>query len=272
MDDTVAFLPDNTILLSLNAATYNRLGLVGKPSTLNRKGQTIPKYHVQLDLNQSYFRPGKKHYEHVYQCLRRLDLRFDFAIKWEPSAQLHEQTNVSPNSLEGFFHSFDSQLKIERCCPSIRSFTNRSVPIITRKIDLEDVTMSMDTLLNECIDWCEAQMAQVDFTEIDHEVSSFQLDTTNNWTDRGNVHCVQLKGFFTANNVDKLRRHLRQPIGEHLAGMIVHSFVDVPQCWRVRSHHHYKELGGDALYGCAQLNGQVITWTIADCYDFGIEA
>lgn len=252
----------------MNNSTYYKLGIIGVKSTLNRRKNLTPKYRVEICLDKPYFKPGKKNYQRTYECLKRLQLKCDFIIKWQPKESKH-----SPNSLENYFtflknNSTDDELlkriTIHRCIPKLRTFTNRQVPLISINNEPSDETVE------NFIDWIGAQLAEIKFDNVDEEISSFSFEDHDG---RSNVHCAELKGFFISADVEKLWLSLKDILEDDQPNaMIMHGFEDGPQCWTGRNNEHYKNVSGENLYGIAKIKDKTtITWCITDEYDFGIE-
>ncbi|KAI2799152.1 Ribonuclease P protein subunit p40 [Blomia tropicalis] len=256
MDDTYALLPDQTLLLSLNTDTYHRLGLIGKESTLNRKHNIINKYRVMIELGKDYFKPEKKNYQRVMECLKRTQLKCDFILKWEPKLP-----NISPNSLQQYFQ----HVKDNNDCNDeliSKTYSNRSTlkPLHIKTNSEED--------MYEFIDWTSAQFAEINIRSNENE--------SEKYTD---IYCVDIKGFFTGTNVRNLMKRMKKEFGNlpkekqsMMMAMMVHGFEDSPQCWTGRNNEHYKDVSGENLYGFGHFEaGNVISWVIADSFDFGIE-
>lgn len=270
VDDTIALLPNQKIILSLNYDSYYKLGIVGAKSILNKNKILTPKYRVEICLNKSYFKPEKKNYQRTYECLKRSQLAFDFIIKWDPT-----DSCISSNSLENYFNFLKenspsdrllSNMTIEKCVPTLRTFKNSSMPVLCS----DDVESMTDDYLRDFIDWVGAQVAQVNCVDADYEISTFDFG------DRpadSNIYCAELKGFFTSTNITKLRDILKPLLSsDEQNALIVHGFVDSPQCWTGTNNEHYKNISGENLYGIGRLNNQMaISWCLTDEYDFGIE-
>lgn len=76
----VAAVVAGTLVLSVDRATYQALGLQGKPSARGSRGE---RYVVTVDLAERGFVPGAKRYERVRWCLTdRLGLEFPFVFVW----------------------------------------------------------------------------------------------------------------------------------------------------------------------------------------------
>ncbi|XP_046908558.2 ribonuclease P protein subunit p40 [Dermatophagoides farinae] len=284
-ENTMAIIDRKRIILSLNSQTYHRLGIIGTESTMNRKKCLMPKYRVLIDLDKPFFRPDKRHYKRIDECLRRSGLTFDVILKWQPN----QMTNVSPDSLEEYFQHLKQQhnsndpiiakMTIHKCIPNYQSFFQKV-----------DHIFNMDKLLNnpnidenetaDFIEWCCAQMAHVKCETNDLEVSTFQLDQSLSIPKHGNIYVIQINGFFIHENVKKLIQILKPYIcniekDSHtnmVNAIIVHGFENCPQCWCGTNNEHYKNLSGENLYGFSILNSKMkLIWCQSDDYDYGIE-
>lgn len=259
MDDTVALLPDQILLLSVNTESYYKLGLIGEKSTLNKKKNLIEKYRIAIELGQKCFKPDKKNYQRVLECLKRTQMKCDFLIKWTS----HEE-NISANSLFQYFDFVKkncqedvllSEISLQRCYPTLRTFTNTEVATIS------NIDPQSENSLNNFIEWVSAQVAEVNCDDI-----------ISNTAECCDVHCAEIKGFFTSSNVNKLLEKLKSYLSnQEFSAIIVHGFEDSPQCWSGRNNEHYKELNGENIFGIGQLKEYVLSWCITDEYDFGIE-
>ncbi|OTF70372.1 hypothetical protein BLA29_009044 [Euroglyphus maynei] len=256
---------------------------------MNRTKCLIPKYRVIIDMDKSYFRPDKRHYKRIDECLRRSSLTFDVILKWEPNTQM-ESSNISPNSLENYFQHLKqrnsddgiiSKITIHKCLPNYRPFRQRIDNVFNvDRITNENVD---ENELSDFIEWCCAQMAEIKCQTNDIEVSTFELDDKQSiivQKQNSHIYGVQIDGFFTNNNV----RNIIQMIKPFLSfndnidstgmvnALIVHGFQNCPQCWCGTNNEHYKNLSGENLYGISILNSTVrLIWLQSDDYDYGIE-
>nr|XP_027198140.1 ribonuclease P protein subunit p40-like [Dermatophagoides pteronyssinus] len=290
-ENTMAIIDRKRILLSLNSQTYHRLGIIGKESIMNRTKCLTPKYRIVIDLDKPFFKPSKRHYKRIDECLRRSCLTFNVILKWEPNNN-HEMSNISPNSLEEYFQYLKQQknsndpiiskMTIEKCIPNYRSFYQQVDRIFNVKTitNIENVD---ENELADFIEWCSAQMAQIKCQTNDLEVSTFQLDTSQSIPvakPNNLLYGVQIDGFFISTNVKKLIQTLKPFIFNFdqtdsslmVNAMIVHGFENNPQCWSGTNNEHYKHLSGENLYGFSVLNSMFrLIWCQSDDYDYGIE-
>lgn len=259
VDDTVALLPNQILLLSVNAESYYKLGLIGEKSTLNKKKNLVEKYRITIDLGQKCFKADKKNYQRVLECLKRTQMKCDFIMKWTP-----HKTGISANSLFQYFEHVQknspedvllSKISLHKCYPAFRTFTNRKVTSIS------NINSKSEDSVNNFIEWVNAQVAEVNCDDI--------LINTAELCD---VHCVEVKGFFTSSNVSELLEKLKSCLSnQEFSALVVHGFEDSPQCWSGRNNEHYKNISGENIFGIGQLKETVLSWCIVDEYDFGIE-
>ena len=257
----MALLPNKILLLSVNAETYYKLGIIGEKSTLNTKKNLVEKYRITLELGKDYFKPNKKNYQRVLECLKRTQMKCDFVIKWNPN-----EPNISPNSLSRYFEHVKencqddqllSKMTIHKCYPTLRTFTNYSTTNVPNIC--QGPSEHLEQNVQQFIEWISAQVAEV------------KLDYSD-FADYCDIYCVEMQGFFTSCNLQKLLNRLKTYFSaEELGAIVVHGLEDSPQCWSGRNNQHYKDVSGESVFGIGQSKDNVISWCITDQYDFGIE-
>lgn len=275
-EDTIAILPNKQILLSLNTQTYNRLGIIGEQSILNRTKCCTPKYRIIIDLNKPYFKEDKKHYLRIMECLTRTGLSFNVLLKWEPEQSLIDK-EISPNSLELYFNYLKEQnnqpifsnMSVQKAIPTMKLFQNKNQPIIS-----VEKMLNQNLEKEEFVEWFCLQMAQINFN--DEELKDSILHDFEDYISVNScydIQCVQTMGFFTSFNIKKLIQVLEpENLSQNLNMIMIHGFEDSPQCWSGKNNEHYKNLSGENIYGFSFLNTEkTLIWCLADEYDFGIE-
>lgn len=269
MDDTMS-VDSNQITLSLNVQTYHQLGLLGQPSILNKKKNTIPKYRVIIDLNVPYFTPNKKFYKRTLDCLKRCNLKFDILIKWQP-----KDSTVSSSSLEKYLYSIKqaqsehlSSMTITKCYPTLRQFTNASTIKYSGSARKED----MNILLDEFIEWVGCQTNQIVCYTQNEDKIGLNLSESSHWENTTNMHCVEIRGLFNSHDVIELLSRIESLFSNHEHGAIlVHGFENSPQCWKGKNNEHYSDTSGTNQFAIGQFGTNIVSWIVADALDHGIE-
>lgn len=273
IDDSVVLLPNKKILLSLNAQTYYRLGLIGTKSTMNRTKHALPKFRIELDFDLDTSIKRDKFYKRIRKQSEHCQSKFNLVFKCV--AEHLEKNIVCDTSFStDCFDSFSLQnVELFRCLPTTKRYRNINQYVYgVKKSDYEN-----EKVLNDFIQWLDAQIAKADFTQTDYEISTLPLDYPRDNLIKKDLYCLQLDGFFEKftikNLVEKLRRKIQQTPNEtSIFALIVHGFEDGPQCWYGKNNEHYKAISGENLYGISFLDqNTTLIWCRSDEFDFGIE-
>jgi len=124
VDDTIVLQPSGLLEISVGKDLYQELGLIGQPQLL--LGRQIAKYFISINLLDENFQPGSKMHKRVVWCLKeRLDLQFNWIIKWKP-----HDSEICPSSLAAYLDL--NKFTVKQCKPktSLNRLYNLSVPVI----------------------------------------------------------------------------------------------------------------------------------------------
>lgn len=264
--DQFILLPNGHLILSLTSFTYHRFGLIGRKSILNGK-RSVDKYLVEIDVLDEKFKTESKFYKRVYESFKRNEMCFDVVLKWEISDQKLIQDSISSSSIINYFEYLKktnnelNKMTINRCAPLLKTFSNSNVPMLNLKneFDFEEI--------KELIDWFGAQLCQVECQPQDIEISTFNVDN-NKFC---NVHCLQVSGLFTFNDVKQIMNYFEENHLGHFSAIIINGFEEAAISWSGNRNEHGKNMSGENLYGIMFYNHNYVVWRITDEYDFAIE-
>jgi len=199
-DDCVAISPSGRLVLHLTIDTYQELGLDSVPQTHQQKKNNI--FQVRINLNSDSFKPGKKGYEKVLDCLKnRLGDKFDFLISWIP-----QDPEICSSSIAVYFS--DLCQRVDRADPvlSSRTLTNLALPRV-EAADPDGNNLGCHFL--DVFEWMGAVTCGVDISESDPEsyISSYTCPSPQIESSR--VCVLRVSGFIPAHAVLQLVKCLR---------------------------------------------------------------
>jgi len=112
------------------------------------------------------------------------------------------------------------------------------------------------------------------FCEIDDFGYQDENQAQKYFAQEANIHCVELKGFFSSQNVRAFLKTMKPMADSSMVScVIVHGFEEAPQCWAGKRIEHHSQLDGTNFYGISSLaeQGMVCSFAVGDEYDYGIE-
>lgn len=310
LDDCISLSSDGLLFICVQQTSYTRLGLVGELAHGYKKKFGFRKYIVELDLtNELIHQFDSKYYQRTFAALKNCGIKMDLLIKWRP----YPGSGCSPLSVIRFFdllkyqqlendEFFDEksfrEIVVHQCGPNLRKFEldQFPMPVIDKPDDLSrnadgnaDGNADRNVNENETSDEesfaCSRLKTLIDSFGLaltgsylpdeqdeDDEVNTFRLDRSK----LANLICLEITGFFTANNVRTILSELFELIklnGElEYAVLIVNGFENAIRSWSGQSNCHLKHLSGESLYGlCLSRHFSNFVWRVGDKTDFGIE-
>ncbi|KAJ3042839.1 Ribonuclease P protein subunit p40 [Rhizophlyctis rosea] len=237
-DDVFALLPSGTLLLNVTKPTYEKLGLVGKPSQLSPKGE---RYQISVDISAPSFKPTNKLYERVKWCFE----------------------HTLPNTYDFYMSSIDSSTGALRDIPfppdanaktisnPFTSHTEENVlipPMSNLPLSFSsgiDGAEDQETVL-ERLEWIGMVACGADRIRATDKVDPFiSVYSTPEASTPGDVFIGTWTGFIPAKQILDLITGLRDLIKQDSlpwAALLVSGFRDSPISWR-QSEHGYASNG-----------------------------
>ncbi|XP_014204186.1 ribonuclease P protein subunit p40 [Copidosoma floridanum] len=236
VDDLVAVLPTGHLLLSLVRASYQSLGIEGKPSYFERREPS--RYVVRIDLKDEKLTPGKKYYERIQNSLDRLHkLKFDVILAWDPPEE-----RVCPSSVAAWLEKRSYAVSV------CRQRANKRIQLTANYIPMLEDGCNYD----EFFEWLGLFSIDGNLTNNGQEaeyVSSYQCPKPREVV--GQISYLQCTGFFTRRKLLKIHELFREYAsarGETLpwCSLDVQGFADSPVSWGMKEHSYYMD--GDNSY------------------------
>lgn len=279
-DNCACFTSEGQIYLSLDRGSYQSLGINGKlaPHILREPKN---RYVVKIDTGAPGFKQGTKHYEHIINCLKNSDIRFDFYITWNP----HDES-ICPSSIAKYFS--DHGYRVLEKQPEIKhsQLTDIHLPIIV-KHNLQGIvsqkdnernspTMEIDTSIETCeeedesmepeelLEWIGTQHLAVKLdSDISSTLSIVQPKPSSSISSLKSTHCT---GFYTTFQIEILIKLLRQYLASRNEFAVpwlcltIYGSADALVCWGSDPHSHLTN--GDNFYTIIILRDQFWVYTV----------
>lgn len=246
--DCAAVTPTGFLLLHLTKDTYQELGLDAVQQTYQQKKNDI--YVVKIDLKADHFRPGKKGYDKVMNCLKnRIQLKFNFLVSWVP-----HDSQVCSSSIGVYFTDLCN--RVECIDPKIESrvLTSMRYPVVCAD-DPEGQNSACHFM--EVFEWIGSLACDIDITSVDNENDSYASSFS---CPEPNVNCprcsvIQVKGFFPPIVIINLMKNLkeRKSASQLPVSLTVQGFKDSPVLHKVVPHDVY--MAGVNLYSFLLMSG-----------------